>query len=162
MKPAYLERGGFRNSHANLEPLRAKWRICRVDEVMQHVAEVLLEPKSLRKGVSVSLVGSLDAGGFIFPPMWRLQTPRITSSWRYEIFDAEDINVIDSSHGTTRHADAYTLGLTQDAFYGQYEWGKANLLGSFREIASQSDLLHMVDMHLKMGRENRLKEWGRN
>jgi hypothetical protein len=162
MSGAYIERKGAGVEESRLHALRDKWTLYRVNDVFDHVGEVLVDHATLpREDAQVGLVDTLDIGALLFPPMWRLSTPRITTSWRYHIWDPRDINVIDNSMGTLHFSDAYTLGLTQEGFYGKYESEKENLLGSTREIRGYEDLLRMVDKHLEMGRENRLKEWGR-
>ncbi len=161
MNGAYIERRGIGVSLTRLQVLKAVWRDFGADSVIERAGQVVLDHEDVPRDGYIYLHNSLHLSSLLFPPMWFLSAPRITSTLRFRIEDPHDFDVRSDTKGTAHSFHAYTLGLTEKGFHAQYSYELgAQLLGLARDVRDSDGLLQRVNEHLQMGRERRLREWG--
>lgn len=148
---------------ARLQALKDIWSRYRVNNVVDHAGQVFLQYVGKPSGGDVYLTSSLDLGQLVVPPLWWVETPRITQTWRYASKDPNDYDVVAEEWGKTSYSHAYTLGLNERGFSALFALeSREQFLGSMSDIRGHADLMRMVDKHLKAGRDRQLKSWSRS
>lgn len=157
-----VETRGLGVAESSLQRLRDQWRDLGVDQAFNHAGTVLKRHAWKPMNGSVELSNRIvGIGKLIVSPMRSLSTPRIAAFWTYETYDPLDYDIKLKEWGKTRYNLAYSFGLSERGFYAKYEDKGVNFLGTTRKIKDHDELIHMIDEHLQMGREGRLREWGK-